>query len=548
MALHRAGQFDEAGEIYRAVLERRPDSFNALNLYGLSLHQLGRSAEAVEYLERAIEVQPDTMAAHSHLAAVFCDLGRVDEGVACYRRALDLEPENISTLCDLAATLRDRGDFDEALSLAQKAAKTKPAAAAGWQQQAQVYLAQENGDAASKAAQRAVECAPDDPNLRVGLGLALALAGRFDEARTAYQEAVRLDPSYGEAKANLASLIGDGGDLDAAITAYDAIVDENPDHEGFRWNRALLLLARGDFREGFAEYARRSNVASRRTEPLSGQPWKGEALDGRTILVTAEQGLGDMVQFVRLVPMLKARGATVWLEAYQALTRLFEFGADVDRVVPFNRPLDGYDFHVPMMNLAHHLDIDLKTLPAAVPYLSAPPNACPPLPVLDDATGHLSVGLCWSSAPGAPYFRMKSCGLAALTPLFDVPDVTFYSLQVGVAAAELAGSKVGKRVVDISPDLVDLAATASAMTQLDLVISIDTVVAHLAGALGRPAWTLLAHAPDWRWMRGRADSPWYPTMRLFRQSTPRDWAGPVAEMAAALRDLADKKASKRKDS
>jgi hypothetical protein len=304
------------------------------------------------------------------------------------------------------------------------------------------------------------------------------------------------------------------------------------------------LLTLGRFAEGWRELETRWRIGQDAGGRLPGDLWTGGEVAGRSILVHAEQGFGDILQFVRCVPMLHARGAKVTVVCPPELKRLLASVEGIERLVVRGAPAPATDLQTMLLTLPAGLGVTLETVPARVPYLRPPAEVASRWRErLRSETGRRRVGLAWAGNPRQHNDRNRSMSLAAMTPLLDVPGITYYSLQKGQASEQLRGLPKSAEVIDLAPDLVDFAETAAVIEQLDLVITVDTSVAHLAGALGRPVWTLLTHAADWRWMLDREDSPWYPTMRLFRQKTRGNWTEVVDRVAHELRSWAriDKK-------
>jgi hypothetical protein len=329
------------------------------------------------------------------------------------------------------------------------------------------------------------------------------------------------------------------GRLHDAINAYERLIVANPNDADARTCAAMCHLLLGDFQRGWPEYEWRLKT-NYMSEPPSGRPrWNGKSLENQTILVEAEQGHGDTVQFVRYLPHIKALGATIILGCQPALRSLL-IGCDgVDRVVNQGDLAPPFDTEITLLSLPGIFQTSLETIPAEVPYLRIPQGSgTQAIAAIAGYMGMLRVGLVWASGIYTKNHQ-RSLKLEQLTELFQLGGVKLFSLQKGDAAAELK-SIMPDTIVDLAPCLNDFADTAAAIQELDLVISVDTAVAHLAGALGKPVWTLLSFAPDWRWMLKREDSPWYPTMRLFRQPAPGDWASVIRRVSEELKSLVTK--------
>ena len=434
-------------------------------------------------------------------------------------------------------------------------------------------IALRRGDAraALDPLRRAAAAEPDDPTFLSNLGCALAAAGEPEAALGPLERAVRLAPGRAEARVNLANALRQlGRHADAVTLCEEAVasgvrsavlhnalgvalqqagrVDEagvhvraaaalDPSFAEARVNHAMILLLTGRFEEGWSEY--RWRWRARRDPAIRPFPqphWDGAPAPGRTLLLRAEQGYGDAIQFARYAELAGASGARVLLECHPPLRPLLDTAAGVARAYARGEPLPHFDLQAFLLDLPMVARTTAATIPARVPYLSAEPGRVGRVRGRLRPSRRPLVGLVWAGDRNHPNDRNRSCGLAAMAPLWAVEGVTFVSVQSGPAAEELAGAPVlGADRVGAPADFAD---TAALLAELDLLVSVDTAAAHLAGALGRPVWLALPHAPDWRWQLGRADSPWYPTATLFRQPAPGDWRAVFTAMAGALRRVA----------
>jgi hypothetical protein len=324
------------------------------------------------------------------------------------------------------------------------------------------------------------------------------------------------------------------------VAALRQALHLQPDFAEAHWDLAFALLLKGEFAVGFEQYEWRWRLANFPSRNFAAPLWEGQDLAGRTLLVHAEQGAGDAIQFVRLVSAVAVRGARVVLECADSLAPLFASVQGVAAVVRKGQPLPPFEFYIPLLSLPHRLGLTLDSIPSGAPYLRPPrERRVPPLPGARPGAGPFKVGLAWQGNPRQKNDRQRSLAPELLDPLLGVSGVTFYSLQVPPAQTSPQRKTPSEhycnaRLVPLGQFIHDYADTALLMDQLDLVITVDTSVAHLAGALGRPVWVLLPYAACWRWLRDRADTPWYPSMRLFRQSTPGNWPGLIREVGAAL--------------
>jgi hypothetical protein len=370
----------------------------------------------------------------------------------------------------------------------------------------------------------------------MNLGNAQARLGRHEEAATSYRQAARLRPHYPEAHSNLGNALLEVGHVEEAARCYEEALRQDPEHPSAHWNRAWLRLLCGDFERGWEEYEWRWVTGNAAPRHFRQPVWDGSALWGATILLHAEQGLGDTVQFVRYAPWVKEAGGRVVVECQARLAPLVRTVAGVDEVVEAGSTLPPFDTHAGLLSLPRIFGTSVKTLPAEVPYFTLDATRIERWRARLAQAGGFKAGLVWAGSPTHKNEHSRSIRLSALAPLAAVSGVSLFSLQRGPQAAELASAPFP--ITNLEEQNNDILDTAASLTHLDLVIAVDTMVAHLAGALARPVWTLLAYVPDFRWLLGRDDSPWYPTMRLFRQPRPGDWAAVIARVAEELRNAA----------
>ena len=474
-------------------------------------HLLGVVALARKDLETAIANVRRAIALAPHVAHYYTNLGiaeRTDDAPAAaerhYRCALRLEPGQAETLFNLANLLDSLGRTEEALALYRMAVAVQPERDKLWYNLGNLLLKMQRSAAAVRAYKTATALA----------------GGRFHDA------SINLGMAYQRLNS-----------LPDALRCYDDALRTRPDHPAAHWNRALALLVSGHLIEGWREYEWRWHLSESPPRGFDQPRWTGEPLAGQTILVHAEQGLGDTLQFVRYLPMVAARGARIVLECQPPLRRLLALNFPDAVVIAVGDPLPAFDVHVPLLSLPAVFETTLATVPARVPYLralAAPDTAAP----LSPRPGTLAVGVVWGGDPAHRNDRQRSLDTDALRRLLALPNITFFSLQKGERARALdrLGPEFG--VVDAAVGAIDFADTAALMMQLDLIVTVDTSVAHLAGALGRPVCIMLPFAPDWRWLLSRHDSPWYPTATLFRQETPGDWLPVIGHVAEHLQDFA----------
>jgi tetratricopeptide (TPR) repeat protein len=527
--LRALGRLAEAISCYERALALAPTSVDALYNLGNTYQDLGQPERAAVYFERALRLNPEAIELHNNLGTALQDLGRLDEAIGCYRKALALRPDLVESLDNLAGALQEQGKLNEAQACYERALSLRPDRVESLIGLGVVSRSQGRLEEAVARYQQALALVPDHPETRSNLGVALVDLGQPEEAIPHYERALTVQPNRAETHSNLGIALQRQGRYAEALACYERALAVKPDYAEAHFNRAHTLLSTGELDEGWQEYEWRFAVA--RYDRKFDQPsWSGEPLGGRGILIHAEQGFGDTLQFVRYVSRVAERGGRVVLEVPASLVRLARTVAGVSEVVAAGDPLPSFDCHCPLLSLPRVFKTNLATIPNTVPYLSAPAEPSAVWAERIPTTPGLRVGVTWAgTAVGAIDLRF-------LQPLWELDGISWFSLQVGGRSDDLS-SLGGVKIADLSPWLADFAETAAAVCRLDLVISVDTSVAHLAGALGRPTWLLLRYPPEWRWLLEREDSPWYPTARLFRQRKERDWLYVVQEVAAALAQM-----------
>ncbi|MCW6049624.1 tetratricopeptide repeat protein [Lyngbya sp. CCAP 1446/10] len=560
---HQAGRLLEAENLYRQIVEVQPESANVLCLLGIAVRQQGKVAEAIDFYDRAIAQNPDFVEAHLNKAHVLMDVGDSQRAIASYEQVIQLSPNTALAYNNLGWIKQQLGEIDSAISYYQTALKLDPNLVEAAHNLGKIFTEKNQLNDAAACYLHALKINPKLTYSLLGLGRVLQQQGKLTEAFNYYQQALEIEPHNPDAQNNIGAFYHEQGNTKTAIDHYrqalslkpdfvdainnlaHALVDLGEFQEAFTCHRralelqpdnaiahlelALSLLLFGDYQRGFAEYEWRWRTPTLQPRQFQQPLWDGSDLHSKTILLHVEQGLGDSIQFIRYAPILRSRGAKVLVACYPELMRLFATVAGIEYLSVSFEGLPVFDFHVPLMSLPRILGTTLETIPANVPYLS-PPAECK-FALASDA--NLKVGIVWAGSPKRRKDNQRSCNLSDFIQFLDVPGIAFYSLQKNLS--ECDRTLLHQHLVpDLSPHLIDFADTASAISQLDLVITVDTSVAHLAGALGKPVWVLLSFAPDWRWLLEREDNPWYPTARLFRQIQPESWQELFDDVHAAL--------------
>ncbi len=446
-------------------------------------------------------------------------------------------PQSADAIADRALLAHRRGDLAAAESDYRAALARAPDHPLALHYLGVIAYQQGRPGDALPLLERAAELRPDEAEFHNNLGLALAALDRYDLAVAAYQRTLALNHAHAGAWNNLGLALTGCNRLADAIESLRKAIALRPDFGQAHWNLALALLAHGDFSEGWREYEWRlalPELAARAQMPATPR-WNGESIAGKTLLMNAEQGLGDTLQFVRFARTVESLGARVLVHAPLQLRRLLASVPGVSGVTATSESFPSHDVHVPLPSVPGLLGIDAETIPAVVPYLTVDNDRCRSVAadVERAARGARRIGIAWAGARHNTNDRRRSCALVALAPLFSIDDVAWFSLQKGDGEEEISSVAGANKLISLD-SRNDFDGTAAMISALDLVISVDTSIAHLAGALARPTWILLPFAPDWRWRTTGNASPWYPTVRLFRQSRHGDWAGVVGNVAESL--------------
>jgi tetratricopeptide (TPR) repeat protein len=492
----RSGRLSEAEALCRDVLKDEPHHAEAYHMLAVIAHQAGNMPVAIEMLRLAIAANDRIPLYHSNYCELLRLAGRTQEAVAAGERATILDPTLPQAHCNLGVAYYDAGDYRAAARSYERALAHDPQFAEAWS----------------------------------NLGNALRAQHKLDDALVAYDRALAVRRDYADAHANKASTLHLIGRIDEAIATYRHAIALDPMQANAHSGLSLLLLLNGNLDYGWMEYEWRWRSSEMPARRVAGTLWEGDRTPGKRLFIHSEQGLGDALQFVRYLPLLMARGASIILLVPETLRILLVESLPAVTVWDEQAPLPPYDRHCPLLSLPRLFRTTLESIPADVPYVRAPKEAAARWAErLGDARG-LKVGIVWSGNPKHINDPARSIAIETLAPLFAVSGTSFYSLQVGPRADDLA--RLGASgVIPLARDLTSFAETAGAVAHLDLVVTIDSSVAHLAGAMGKPVWILTPAVPDWRWLFEREDNPWYPTARLFRQKTRLDWA-PVIERVA----------------
>jgi FkbM family methyltransferase len=539
-ALRERGHFEELLTSQRQAIGQQPESAMAHNDLGLTLYDQGKLDEAAAAFRQALTVKPDLAEAHNNLGLVSASQGNLDEAIAAYRRAIVLKPAFAEAHNNLGIALRQSGQAEAAVASCHEAARLKPDLPEAHNNLGSALEEVGRYEEAITTLQTALRLKPDFSKAHNNLGIAYWYLGRYDEAVGSYRRAIELMPEMAEAHNNLGNVLRDQGKLEDAAECYRQAADLRPNYADPHWNQSLVWLLAGDFERGWAEYEWRWKLKSFRSRPCPQPVWDGSPLEGKTILLASEQGLGDTIQFIRYAALVRQRAARVIVEVQRPLRQILSTAPGIDELLMQGEVIPPFDTYVTLLSLPRLLGTRLDTVPADVPYLSASPELVEKWRDEIKSLPGFKVGIAWKGSPQNRTDRGRSLPLTLFEALASLPGVTLVSLQKGQGSEQIAEVKDRFHVVDFG-DRLDAEAgpfmdTAAIMRHLDLVVTCDSSLAHLAGALGAPVWIALMLTPDWRWLSSRDDSPWYPTARLFRQTRVADWPEVFERMADALRE------------
>lgn len=565
VAAFNRNDLGDAGRICEKILAHDPGVVDALSMLGVVHSLLGREREAVEVLEQAVRLAPEHADLAYNLGLAKSKRGDMEGAAAAFQRAIQLKPSAVAAYQQLSRALQERNRHGEAIAVLKQGLAVAPDDARLHSALGALLLITEEAKAAEHSLRTALGYAPADVKAWTNLGVALQEQNRHDEAKQAFERALAIDPQDADALNDLSrSLLWAGdfagserllhraialrpdsaefanalgvlntrmGQPDRAGSAFRTALRLDPSFATAAYNLALALLMKGDYTQGFALYEERWRTkAFANTSRSWHRPrWSGQAFKGKRLLLHAEQGIGDSIQMLRYLAIVAARGGPVLLEIQQPLMRLLEGNPHIARMWSrHDPPASDFDLQLPLFSLPRTFGTTLDRVPATVPYIGVPPAQIARAAAQLGRHDRARIALVWAGNAEHYNDRNRSIPLKAFEPLLEVPGVEFVSLQYGEAAGQIVACGYQHRVRDLSELQRDLLDTGAILHNVDLLVCVDTAVLHLAGALARPVWGLIAKVQDFRWMLERDDSPWYPTLKLFRQQQHGDW-GPVIE-------------------
>ncbi len=538
------GRHDKAGQAFERALALKPDNADlAYNLAKAKKAQ-GLHEAAIFNFEKAISLNPGFVDAYYNLGNTYQETGEKEKAKACFEASLKFRPDFVKAHHNLGALLHELGDDFGATTHFETAVRLKPDFAEAHNNLGNIMLSRGRLKAAVASFKTAVAIRNDYPEAHYNLGVAYNRLGKYENAKRALHNAIDKSPEFVEAYNNLGVALQNLGEVQAAIETLNQALHLKPGFTDALWNRALTRLLSGDLENGFRDYeARFSKPDQNAIYPwrFNAPRWDGGPLKGKRLLVHYEQGFGDTLHFVRYLPMVKSRGGgTVILEVQKELYALLKGFDGVDSLIAGKEtagPDIPFDDVVPLLSLPAVFQTRMDTIPRKVPYIFPDSAKSAYWGEQLSNANDFKIGIVWAGNLNNEKGRHRSCSLGHFITLADMPSVRFFGLQKGDAANETEAMKNKIHVTSLADSLSDFSDTCAVISNLDLIISVDTAVAHLAGAMGKRTFVLLSAPCDWRWLLDRSDSPWYPTMTLFRQPRQGDWESVFAQVRLAVRQL-----------
>ena len=540
-AYRSLGRWAEAEAHCQTALGLEPESANAHNMLGAVLEARGDADGAIASYRRAVALQPALAQAHYNLGTALESRGEPAEAEACYRRAIDAKPDYALAMHSLGVLLQRQARYAEAIDCHRKALVYRPRYVEAHCNLGNALADHGQPEAAIECYRRAIALDPALARSHFNLGVVYQSLDQYEQAAECYRGAIRASENYAEAYSNLGTVYKFQGNLAEAMKCYDrAIAIDDQLAEAHR-NRAQLRLLEGNFSEGWPEYEWRKRVPGAKRPNLAQPEWSGEEVNGGAVLLLGEQGLGDTIQMARYAPLVKQRAkGQVLVHERARLERLLGTVKGIDRFVG-DPGAESFDYYVSLVSLPAVFGTTVETVPAPAGYLAADPKRVAYWRRELAAYDGFKVGIAWQGNPGYRGDAQRSVPLGEFAPLADCPRVRLFSLQKEHGLEQLPPLAERLRIVDLAARFDEgehaFVETAAAMRGLDLIVTSDSAVAHLAGALGAAVWVALPLVPDWRWLLGRSDSPWYPTMRLFRQRRAGDWGEVFVRIGEQLASL-----------
>ncbi|NTU59257.1 MAG: tetratricopeptide repeat protein [Chlorobiaceae bacterium] len=534
-ALRELRQTQAAVESYEQAIALKPDFAEAFHNRGIAFRELKQAEAALASFDLAIALRPDYAEAYQNRGNALQELRKFNDALSSYDKAIAIRPDYAEAYCNRGFALQELMQHENALACYDKAIAIMPGYTEAYNNRGCTLLDQKEYDAALASLDKAIELAPDYAQAHYNRGVVLHNIKRLDDALACYNRAIALKPDYAEAYSNRGYVLQQFMRLDDAVADYNRAIALRPDYDAALWNKSIALLLRGDFEHGLPLYEKRWRTELKDSCRNFPQPlWSGtESLRGKTILLHSEQGLGDTIQFCRYARSVADLGARVIMEVDPSLAGLLKELPGISGLVIKGNPLPDFDCHCPLLSLPLAFKTDLQSIPCSSRYLKTDTGKAAYWKTRLGQTATPLVGLAWSGSPTHSNDKNRSIPLSTI--LDQLPSgYRYVSLQKEIRESDKQTLEAHTGIIHVGDELNDFTDTAALCDLMDLVISVDTSVVHLSGALGKPTWVLVPFVPDWRWMIDRDDSPWYPGMRLFRQQRPEDWISVLEKVKSGL--------------
>jgi len=518
---HRNGNLAQAEILYKKILKKQPDNVDILHMLGVICSAKGDFDSAIRLIKKALNIKPSNYHAFYNLANIYRDNKRYNEAIDCYQKAIDYYPDFVDALYNLGILYQEIGRLNDAIECYKKAIQTNPGLFNLHFNLGNALYDKGFIEEAIKSYRNAIRLSPDFTAAYYNLANIFKERDQNDEAIAFYKKALQLDPGNIDVYHNIGILLHNRGLIEEAIRYYKKAISLNYNLAEIHFDLAFALLSIGNFEEGWREYQWRRKLKSHSIN-FAEPEWEGITNEGR-LLLYEEQGYGDTIQFARYCDIVSNKGIKVILLCSEPLKSIMKNVNGITEVYNYKEQLPEFDFHCPLSKLPLIFRTDLDNIPSNIPYISITPDLFSFWKNKINSERHFKVGLAWAGNPEHRNDKNRSFPFEKYLPLFSLKNIKFYSLQIGPSSLRKINKPEGIDIIDLTEDIKDFSDTAALIENLDLVISVDTAIVHLAGALGKKVWTLLPFSPDWRWMLNRDDSPWYPTMKLFRQTKSGDW-------------------------
>jgi tetratricopeptide (TPR) repeat protein len=528
------GDIKSAIASYDAAIMAAPDNMELYDALARLYVDIGQHQKAIECLETALRINNNHIPTLLAVGSMSLKMGQEKTAIKVFKKILVIFPNNIQALMSMGLCLQRMDLHCESIGYYRKILSLEPANVQAYTNLGVAYKRIEEYEPALECYKKAIELAPNIDYLHFNLGGTYAMLNQYDAAISSYKRALELNPRSANILNGLGFTLQNMGKLEEAVGYYGQAIELDPNHVDAHLNNALANLIMGNLVVGWQEYEWRWKKAE--LAPLLDkitQPWwMGSSLAGKTLLVMGEQGFGDSILFSRFLELIQKEGGRVLFICRHELLRLFKQLPSIDRLIRRGEVPEQYDYFIPLLSLPRVFGSRLETLPANIPYLKANVEDINRFkPFFQGKEDKLKIGICWSGSPTNVSARYRSCQFADFASLFDVPNTQFYSLQKSIGVGDAPAHTA---VIDVGNHLMDFADSAAVVEQLDLIITIDTAIGHLAGAMGKPVWMVLSSVNNWPWIWHRDDSPWYPTVKLFRQEILNDWTTVFAQVKQAL--------------